>query len=245
MTFLKSGFIRPVDYPTWLANPVLVRIPDGSWRMCVDYTSLYKACPKDEYPMPRIDQIVDSTSACELLCFLDAYSGYQQINISIEDEEATLFITPFGIFCYVKMPFGLKNAGGTYQKCVHIVFEHQIRRNVEPCIDDIVVKLRRHGDLPSDLQEMFNNLRKYKMKLNLRKCIFSVSVGKLLGYTVSSRGIDANPKKIEAIDRLQLPRNHKDIQKLADMMVALSRFISKSGERGMPFYKMLRKIDDF
>ena len=139
---LKAGFIRPVDYPTWLANPVLVKKPDGTWRMCVDYTSLNKACPKDEYPLPRIDQIVDSTSSCELLSFLDAYSGYHQINMAIDDEEATTFITPFGIFCYTKMQFGLKNAGNTYQKCVHIVFEHQIGRNIEAYIDDIVVKSR-------------------------------------------------------------------------------------------------------
>ena len=115
----KAGFIRPVDYPEWLANPVLVKKPDESWRMCIDYTSLNKACPKDEYPLPRIDQIVDSTSTSELLSFLDAYSGFHQISMAKEDEEKTAFITPFGVFCYVKMPFGLKNAGGTYQKCVH------------------------------------------------------------------------------------------------------------------------------
>ena len=91
--------------------------------MCVDYTDLNKACPKDEYPLPRIDQIVDSTSRYELLCFLDAYSGYHQISMCIDDEKKTAFVTPFGVYCYIKMPFGLKNAGSTYQKCVHIVLE--------------------------------------------------------------------------------------------------------------------------
>ena len=152
--------------------------------------------------------------------------------MAIDDEEATAFITPFG---YTKMQFGLKNAGNTYQKCVHIVFEHQIGRNIEAYIDDIVVKSRQRGDLLSDLRETFDNLRKYKMKLNPKKCVFGVSSGKILGYMVSARGIDANPKKIEAIEKLQPPHNRKDIQKLAGMMTALSRFISKSGERGMPF----------
>jgi hypothetical protein len=108
--------------------------------MCIDYTSLNKACPKDEYPLPRICQIVDSTVLCELLSFLHAYSGYHQISLAIDDEEKTAFITLFGIFCYTKMAFGLKNRGATYQKCIHTVLERQIGRNVEAYIDDIVVK---------------------------------------------------------------------------------------------------------
>jgi hypothetical protein len=242
---LEVGFIRPVDYPSWLANPVLVEKPDGSWRMCIDYTSLNKACPKDEYRLPRICQIVDSTASCKLLSFLDAYSGYHQISLVVDDEEKTVFITPFGIFCYTKMAFGLKNGGATYQKWVHIVLESQIGRNVEAYIDDIVVKSRKRGDLLSDLEETFGNLQKFRMMLNSNKCVFGVSSGKLLGYMISSRGIDANPKKVEAIDKLQPPWTRKEIQKLADMMAALSRFISKLGERGMPFYKLLRKADGF
>jgi hypothetical protein len=155
---LEVRFIRPVDYPIWLVNPILVEKPDGSWRMCIDYTSLNKACPKDEYPLPRICQIVDSTASCELLSFLDAYSGYHQISLAIDDEEKTAFITPFGIFYYTKMAFGLKNGGATYQKCVHTVLESQIGRNVEAYIDDIVVKSRKRGDLLSDLKETFDNL---------------------------------------------------------------------------------------
>jgi hypothetical protein len=211
--------------------------------MCIDYTSLNKACPKDEYPLSRICQIVDSTASCELLSFLHAYSGYHQISLAIDDEEKTAFITPFGIFCYTKMAFGLKNGGATYQKCIHTVLERQIGRNVEAYIDDQVVKSRKRGDLLSDLEETFDNLQKFRMMLNLKKCVFGVSSGKLLGYVVSSRGIDANPKKVEAINKLQPPRMRKEIQKLAGMMAALSRFISKFGERGMPFYKLLRKAD--
>jgi hypothetical protein len=155
---LEAGFIRPVDYSIWLANPILIEKPDGSWRMCIDYTSLNKACPKDEYPLPRICQIVDFTVSCELLSFLDAYSGYHQISLAVDDEKKTAFITPFGIFCYTKMAFGLKNGGATYQKCVHTVVESQIGRNIEAYIDDIVVKLRKRRDLLSDLEETFGNL---------------------------------------------------------------------------------------
>jgi hypothetical protein len=122
--------------------------------MCINYTSLNKACPKDEYPLSRICQIVDSTMSCELLSILDAYSGYHQISLAIDDEEKTTFITPFGIFCYTKMAFGLKNAGATYQKCVHTVLEGQIGQNIEACIDDIVVRSKKHGDLLDDLKEI-------------------------------------------------------------------------------------------
>ena len=111
---LSAGFIKEVYHPEWLANPVLVKKKSGKWRMCVDYTGLNKACPKDLFPLPCIDQIVDSTSGCDTLCFLDAYSGYHQITMNELDQLATSFITPFGAFCYVAMPFGLKNAGATF-----------------------------------------------------------------------------------------------------------------------------------
>jgi hypothetical protein len=110
--------------------------------------------------------------------------------------------------------------GGTYQKCVHIVLEAQIGRNVKAYIDDIVVKSKKQGDLLDDLKKTFDNLRKYKMMLNHKKCMFGVSLGKLLGYMVSSQGIVANPNKVEAIEQLQPPRTKKEIQKLASMMVA-------------------------
>ena len=120
------------------------------------------------------------------------------------------------------MPFGLKNAGSSYQKCVHIVLEGQIGRNVEAYIDDIIVKSKLKGDLITNLKETFDNLRKNKMMLNPNKCTFGVSSGKQLGYLVSHWGIKANPKKVKAIEDMQSPRNHKEVQKLAGMMAALS-----------------------
>jgi hypothetical protein len=120
---LEVGFIRPVDYPNWLTNPLLVEKTDGSWCMCIDYTSFNKACPKDEYPPPHICHIMDSTISHELLSFLDAYSSYHQINLAIDDKEKIAFIAPFEIFCYTKMAFRLKNGGATYQQCVHIIWK--------------------------------------------------------------------------------------------------------------------------
>jgi hypothetical protein len=171
----EAGFIRPVDYPNWLANHVLVEKPNESWCMCTDYTSLNKAYSKDEYPLSRICQIMDFTALCELLSFLDAYSGYHQISLTIDDEEKIAFITPFRIFCYTKMAFRLKNGWATYQKCVHIVLKNQIGRNVEAYIDDIVVKSKKRGDLLNDLKETFDNLCKFKMMFNPTKSVFVVS----------------------------------------------------------------------
>jgi hypothetical protein len=148
---LEAGFIKEVHHPEWLANPVLVKKKSGKWRMCVDYTSLNKACPKVPFPLPRIDQIVDSTAGCKTLSFLDAYSGYHQIKMKEFDQLATSFITPFGMYCYVTMPFGLRNAGATYQRCMQHIFGEHIGPTVEAYIDDIVVKTKKADNLINDL----------------------------------------------------------------------------------------------
>ena len=236
---LEAKFIQEVYHPEWLANPVMVRKKTGQWRMCVDYTSLNKACPKDSFPLPRIDQMVDSTAGCETLSFLDAYSGYHQISMRGSDRPATSFITPFGSFCYITMPFGLKNAGATYQRCMQKCFRNQLGRNLEVYVDDIVIKTRRTSDLIQDLEEAFANLRRYRIKLNPEKCVFGVPSGKLLGFVISERGIEANPEKISAILKLGPIGNVKGVQKLTGCLAALSRFISRLGEKAMPFYRLL------
>ena len=134
--------------------------------MCVDYTDLNKACPADPFALPRIEQIIDATAGCERLSFLDAYSGYHQIKMAVKDQEKIAFITPFGAFCYVSMPFGLKSAQATYQRCVQNSLHGQIGRNVHAYEDDIVVKSRKKETLIDDLKETFDNLRVYKMMLN-------------------------------------------------------------------------------
>jgi hypothetical protein len=198
---LAAGFIIEIKHPKWLANPVLVLKKNKTWRMCIDYTSLNSACPKDPFVLPRIDQIIDAVAGSESLCFLDAYSGYNQIKMAKEDQEKTAFITPLGAYCYTSMTFGLKNAGATYQRCMNSCLESQIGRNVHVYIDDVVVKSTRQTDLVSDLAETFANLRRYKIKLNPLKCTFGVPSGQLLGYVVSKRGIEPNPEKTLAVMR--------------------------------------------
>jgi ribonuclease HI len=212
--------------------------------MCVDYTDLNKYYPKDPFGLPRIDQVIDSTAGCDLLCFLDCYSGYHQIAIKEEDQEKTAFITPFGAYCYTTMSFGLKNAGATYQRAIQACFKRQLNKNVKAYVDDVVVKTRNSDTLIADLEETFTSLREYRWKLNPNKCVFGVPSGKLLGF-ISHRSIEANPEKISAITSMKAPTCIKDVQKLTGCMAALNRFISKLGERGLPFFKLLKHQEKF
>ena len=212
LTLVK--FIREVYYPNWLANVVIVKKANGKWRMCVDFTDLNKACPKDSYPLPCIDQLVDSTVGHRLLSFMDAFSGYNQIRMDEVDQEKTSFVTSQGLFCYKVMPFGLKNAGATYQRLVNYMFHPQIGRNVEVYVDDMLVKSQDEEIHLDNPQETFDTLRQYSMKLNPSKCAFGVSSGKFLGFMVSHRGIEANPDKIRAILDMKPPQNVKEVQSL-------------------------------
>ena len=195
--------------------------------------------------MPRIDQIIDSTAGCERLSFLDAYSGYNQIRLKEEDEVKTAFITPYGVFCYRTMPFGLKNAGATYQRMMQKCLATQIGKNFQVYIDDVVITTKQGSSLIDDLRETFDNLDKFRLKLNPTKCSFGVPAGELLGYLVSARGIEANPKKIEAILTMKRPTKLKEVQQLAGRVAALSRFIARLREKALPLYALMRKTSKF
>ena len=143
------------------------------------------------------------------------------------------------------MTFGLKNAGATYQRCMQACLEDQIGRNIEVYIDDIVVKTRSSTTLVDDLRQTFDNLDRYKIKLNPKKCFFGVPGGQVLGYLISARGIEANPEKIKAILEMDKPTNLKGIQRLAGRVAALSRFIARLGEKALPLYALMRKTNKF
>ncbi|KAI5332064.1 hypothetical protein L3X38_022192 [Prunus dulcis] len=234
------GFIREATYPVWLANSVMVRKATGGWRMCQDYTDLNKACPKDSFPLPRIDQLVDATAGHELLSFMDAYSGYNQIFMHPPDSEHTAFITDKGLYCYNVMPFGLKNAGATYQKLVNKIFVGYIGNIMEVYVDDMLVKSRTADEHLHNLSIMFGILKDYRMRLNQKKCAFGVSSGKFLGFMISQRGIEANPEKIKAIIDMERPKTTKDIQSLTGRVATLTRFISKATDKCVPFFKALK-----
>ena len=156
---------------------------------------------------------------------MDAFSGYNQIRMDEADQEKTLFVTSQGLFYYKVMPFGLKNAGVTYQRLMNKMFAQQIERNVQVYVDDMLVKRRREEDHLDDLRETFDTLRSYNMKLNLGKYAFKVTAGKFLGFMVFQSGIEANPNKIQAIIEMAPSRNMKEVQSLNGKVAALNRFV--------------------
>jgi hypothetical protein len=241
---LEANFIEPVAYPTWLSNVVMVQKKSGKWRMCIDFTSVNKACPKDNFPLPRIDKIVDSAVGCKVMSLLDCFSGYHQIYME-EDKASTSFIMPFGTYCFVRMPEGLKNVGSTFSRLTKTVLESQVGRNIFTYVDDIIVASKNKEDHLANLTETFANMREARLRLNPEKCVFGVRKGKILGYLVSHRGIEANPTKIQAIINMTPPQSTRDVQRLTGRLAALNRFISKSAERSLPFLRTLRGAKDF
>jgi hypothetical protein len=155
------------------------------------------------------------------------------------------FITPYGAYAYKTMSFGLKNAGATYQRAIQLCFVDQLHRNVEAYVDDVIVKTKTQDQFISDLEETFNSLQKFRWKLNPTKCVFGVPSGKLLIFNVSNRGIEANPEKINVIMAMDAPATIKDVQKLTGCMAALNRLLSRLGEWGLPFFKLLKRQDKF
>ncbi|XP_075663198.1 uncharacterized protein LOC142632734 [Castanea sativa] len=217
----QAGAIKEIFYPEWLANTVVVKKKNGKWRVCIDFTDLNKACPKDPFPIPRIDQLVDATVGHPRMSFLDAFQGYHQIPLSLNDQEKTAFRAPNGNYHY------------------------RLGRNMEAYIDDMVIKSKKIEDHLIDLQETFSVLRKYKLRLNASKCSFGVGSGKFLGYMITHKGIEVNPDQIKAVLGLHPPQNPKEVQKLAGMIAALNRFISRSADRCHPFYRLLHRWKDF
>ena len=208
---MKAGFIKEIKYPECLANVVVVPKKGGKWRVCVDYTDLKDACPKDNFPLPRIDQILDTSTGHGMLSFLDAFSGYHQIPMYSSNAEKTTFITPHGLFCYNVIPFGLKNVGATYQRLVNKMFRPLLGKTMEVYIDNMLVKSKEHPDHPTHLQEIFELLRAYGIKINPSKYAFGVSADRFLGFMVTQRGIEASPDQLKVILESSAPNSRKGV----------------------------------
>ncbi|WKA04944.1 hypothetical protein VitviT2T_022937 [Vitis vinifera] len=245
---LSVGFISVVEYPEWLANVVPVPKKDGKVRVCVDFRDLNidfrdlnKASPKDDFPLPHIDLLVDGTAGHSTLSFMDGFSGYNQILMAPEDMEKTTFITEWGTYCYRVMPFGLKNAGATYQRVATTLFHDMMHRDVEVYVDDMIVKSRGRADHLAALERFFERIQKFRLRLNPKKCTFGVTSGKLLGHMVSDRGIEVDPDKIKAILDMPVPRTEKEIRGFLGRLQYISRFIARLTDICEPIFRLLRK----
>jgi hypothetical protein len=205
---LKSGFIYPVPLMEWVLNIVLVTKKKGTIHVSIDYRDLNKACPKDNYPTPFIDQIIDNCAGSVIFSFMDGFLGYNQIDILPVDQHKTAFICPWGNFSYRKLPFGLKNVGATFQRAMSYAF-HDIKHISKPYLDDLPAHSSNRSDHFGHLRAIFLRCQFYRICLNPRNCIFVVESSRILNFVVSKDGIRVDPLKIKVILALPPPNNLK------------------------------------
>ena len=169
-------------------------------------------CPKDDFPFPHIDVLVDNTARSALMSFMDIFLGYNQIKLAPDDITKTTFITEWGIYCYTVMAFGLKNARVTYQRMATFLLHDMMHNEVEVYVDDMIVKSKDRGSHAINLRKFFERIKEYRLRLNPQKCTFGVTAGKLLGFLVSNRGIKIDPSKVKAILEMPPPKSEKEIR---------------------------------
>nr|ABA97752.2 retrotransposon protein, putative, unclassified [Oryza sativa Japonica Group] len=214
---LKAGFTRRCHYAEWVSSIVPVeKKGSGKIRVCMDFRDLNKATPKDEYPMPIADMMINDASGHKVISFLDGNAGNNQIFMTEQDIYKTTFRCPgfVGLFEWVVMTFGLKNAGATYQRAMNLIFHDLLGIILEIYIDDIVVKSDGMEEHIADLRLAFERMRRYGLKMNPLKCAFGLTAGKFLGFMVHERGVEIDPKKIEKIRDFKAPTCKKEVQKL-------------------------------
>lgn len=234
-----TGFLAVTSYPLWVANIVHVPKKDGKVMMCVDYRDLNRACPKDDFPLPHINVLVNNTSQFSVFSFMDGLSGYNQIKMAPEDMEKTTFITPWGTFCYKVMPFGLKNTEATYQHATMTLFHDMIHKKIECYVDDMIAK--SHTEEEHLVCRNCLRLRKFRLRLNPNKCTFGVRSGKLLGFLISKKVIEVDPAKIKAIQDIPEPKTEKEVCGFLGMLNYIARFISNPTATYESMFKLLRK----
>jgi hypothetical protein len=213
---LAADFIRPCRYAEWISSVVPVQKKDGRWRVCVDFRDLNRATPEDEYPMPIAETLINAAAGHKMLSFMDGNAGYNQIFMAPEDIHKTAFRVPgaVGLFEYVVMTFGLKNAGATYQRAMNYMFHDLISKLVEIYIDDVVVKSASAEGHLGDLRRVLERTRKFRLRMNPKKCAFGVSASQFLGFLVHERGIEIGLKSQEAVRTMVPPTTKKELQQL-------------------------------
>lgn len=241
---LDAKIIIPLRYSEWIANLVPVRKKNGEIRLCVDFRNLNKCSKKDNYPLPKMEHILQKVSGSSFMSFIDGFSGYNQIAVHPDDREKTAFTTPWGTFMYEKMPFGLINAGATFQRAMDIAFVGEKDKFVLIYLDDITVFSNSFEEHLEHLRKTFLKCRKYGISLNPKKSFFAMKEGKLLGHIVSAEGVKIDPKRVEEIQKLSLPRSKKDIQSFLGTINFIRRFIANFAELTKHITCMLKKSSE-
>ena len=237
----KSGIIVPIRFSDWISNLVHVRKKTGEIRLCIDFRNLNKVSLKDNYPLPKMDHILQRVVGASHMSLLDCYSGYNQVSIHEDDRDKTTFTTPWGTFHYAKMPFGLKNAGATFQRAMDLAFANEKDVFLVVYLDDLTVFSKSDEEHMYHLKTVFQKCRKYGLSLNPKKSLFAMEEGKLLGHIISKDGIRIDPARVQAIQQIDLPRNKKEIQSFNGKMNFLRRFVPNLAEHLREITNMLKK----
>jgi hypothetical protein len=208
---LDARIIVPLRYSEWVANLVPVRKKSREIRLCVDFRNLNRSSKKDNYPLPKMEHILQRVTGASRISMIDGFSGYNQISVMPKDREKTAFTTPWGTFMYAKMPFGLLNAGATFQRVMDIAFIGEKDQFVVIYLDDVTVFSRTDEEHRCHLKRFFLKCRRFGLSLNPKKSLFAMKEGKLLGHIVSAEGVRIDPSRVEAIHTLSLPRSKKEV----------------------------------
>jgi hypothetical protein len=226
---LQAKFIRPCRYAEWVSNIVPVEKKNtGKITICVGFRNLNKATPKDEYPMPVVDILINNASRSKMISFLDSNASYNQILMAEDDiSNMTLRCPAFvGLFKWIVMTFGLKNAGATYQRAMNLIFHDLLGAIMEDYIDDVVIKSAGFNKHVADLRVSLERMRKYGLRMNPLKCAFGIKAGRFFGFVAHEHGIQIDPKKVESIKKLEEPKCKRDDQKLLGKINYLRQFIT-------------------
>ena len=238
---LKAKFVEEIKCPSWLTNIVLVKKKNDQIRFFVDLRDVNKAYPKDEFPLPNVDILLDAKAGHECFFFMDGYSGYNKILMDPVDAPKTTFRTPFGNYFYRVMPFGLKNANATYQRTMTSIFGDVLHKQVQDYVDDLVVKVKNLVEHLMHLRQVFERCREHSLRMNPAKYAFGVSSGKFLGFLVHHRGIDLDPTKAKAITTLSPPTILKELRSFVGKVSYLWRFIPGLVKILKPFMEQTKK----
>ena len=259
LKWLDTGVIYPISDSAWVSPVQVVPKKGGTtvirtennillpsrtvtgWRICIDYRKLNKATRKDHFPLPFLDQMLDRLADYECYCFLDGYSSYNQIAIAPEDQEKTTFTCPYGTFAFRRMPFGLCNAPGTFQRCMMAIFSDMVEKTIEIFMDDFSMLGNSFDNCLENLRSFLIRCEETNLVLNWEKCLFMVQEGIVLGHRISARGIEVDRAKIEAIEKLPPPSSVKGIRSFLGHIGFYRRFIKDFSQIAKPLSNLLVK----
>ena len=242
---LKVDFIYPISDSQWVSPLVVVPKKNGKWRICVDYRELNKATLKDHFPLPFIDQVLDTLAGKKLVSFLDGFSGYNQIKIALEDQDKTIFTCPWGTYAYKVLPFGLCNAPATFQREVLDIFVDLVHEWVEVYMDVFSLYGNKFDESLQNLEKVLIRCIESNLFLSNEKCFMLLTEGIVLGHHISPEGIKVDPTKVEIILKLPSPKNQKYVRSFLGYAGYYQRFIENFSKIALPLFKLLVKDVEF